>query len=72
MTTSAYTKATSLGYPYRWGEGRNKDTPICVADQTVIHRVWLTRFQKTNDPTETDAVFVGWDNLNNRWVIEHE
>lgn len=62
MTTSVYTKAVSLGYPYRWGEGR----------PTTDNRVWLTRFQKTNEPNDVDIVFVGWDELNRTWVVEHD
>lgn len=58
--TSVYSKAVSLGYPFRWGEGRSSGD------------VWMTRFQKTNEPNDTDFIYVGWDHVNGRWVIEHE
>jgi hypothetical protein len=57
---SIYARATRMGYPWRYGEGR------AAADG----RTWLTRFQKTNDPNEGDVLFLGYDVETDEFVEE--
>lgn len=57
---SIYARANLLGYPWRYGEGRS------AADG----RTWLTRFQKSNDPNETEVLFLGYDMTTGQFVEE--
>lgn len=60
LETSTYMRATNLGYPWRYGEGRPaKDG-----------RTWLTRFQKTNKPDDTEVIFIGYDMTTGQFVEE--
>jgi hypothetical protein len=57
---STYMRATRLGYPWRYGEGRPaKDG-----------RTWLTRFQKTNKPEDAEVIFIGYDMTTGQFVEE--
>lgn len=57
--SSVYGMAVSLGYPYLRGEGRvSKDG-----------RTWLNRVTKKTDGSGP-AIFVGWDSILKKWVVE--
>jgi len=58
--SSVYSKAVSLGFPYARGDGRT------AADG----KTWLSRFTKTSEGTGA-AVYVGWDQQNKKWIIQH-
>ena len=55
---SVYSKAVSLGYQYRFGEGK-------LADDG---QTWLSRFQKTPDPDTHPVLYLGYDADRCRWV----
>lgn len=58
---SIYAYANSIGYPWRYGEGRT----------SVDGRIWMARFQKSNTPDDQDCAFVGYDNEVGKFVVEH-
>jgi hypothetical protein len=59
--SSVYSMAVHLGYPYLRGEGK-------VAEDG---RTWLSRVTKQPDGSGP-ALFVGWDQVTRKWVIEEE
>jgi hypothetical protein len=59
---SAYEVAVARGYPYIAGEGR----PKAVGD----YEVWMSRF--TTLPHGGEALYVGYDNRMQRWIVEEE
>jgi len=58
---NVYSKSVSLGYPYLRGDGK-------VATDG---RTWLSRSTKHSDGSG-GAVYVGWDQQSNKWIIEYE
>ena len=58
--SSVYSKAFSLGYTHRFGEGK------IAADG----RTWLSRFQQSPDPEARPILFLGYDPDEERWVKE--
>lgn len=57
---SIYSRAAHAGYPWRYGEGR-------IASNG---RTWLSRFQKTSDPDDTQVLFIGLDPETGEYVEE--